>query len=511
MSPPPEPFLDFDDEALVWWDRPAWSEQPPRAVRSAHPVRPRAAPRTLAGDLARLRTGLAPHGAALAAASLLALAALVAIVVVLRVADGAGPPVGRETAASPARPGNEARAPSPPRSPRLLREGHRGAAVRDLQHALAALGYYEQPADGAFGDGTAAAVGAFQSASGLLADGVVGATTTAALRDAVAARAAIDAGTVEEGLEEAVAAGRLGAEAAGRHRRTLAGARAALAELPPGRSAVVAAVLRSVAVHADAYDGPRSLTLFGMLEANVDHLRANALPPSPRDMRDADGVVYRFFAGHGFQFHPLASFSSLNGLARRGLRAEAGALAEALVARGIPVGNALAWEYFFPFGGPSRWSSGFAQAIGAQALARAGELLDDPALLARARASFRLVPRDLTLDLPYGAWIQEYGYSEMPILNAHLQSIVSLTEYVRITEDEQARVLVESMAAAARSLLHRFDTGCWSRYSLDGAPAGAHYHAYHVRLLRQLARILDDPIWGETASRWAAYEAAGGC
>ena len=509
MSRRADPFLDFDD-ALDWWDEPPAREEPAPSLRTRPARRRRPPPRTFAGDLARLRAALAPHTRLLAAGL-----ALVVVAAVALWRDASAPePSERQASERPAaaaRPGNQAEAPSLPETARLLREGQRGADVRDLQHALAALGYYEQAADGAFGEGTAAAVGAFQSANGLLADGIVGATTAAALRDAVAARAEVDAGSAGEGLEAAAADGRLDEEAAARHRETLTRAQTALAELPSGRGAVVAAVLRSVAVHADAYDGPRALTLFGMLEANVAHLRESPLRDPPGEVIADDGIVYRFQAGHGFQFHPLGSFARLNSLVRRERREQAGTLARALVERGVPVGNGLLWEYYFPFGGPSRWSSGFAQAIGAQSLARAGELLDDPQLLGSARAAFRLIPRELSLELPYGAWIQEYGHSDMPILNAHLQSIVSLDAYVRITGDERAGAFTDNMAAAARSLLHRFDTGCWSRYSLDGSPANAHYHAYHIELLGHLARIREEPIWGETARRWSAYEGAGGC
>ncbi|MGH3094205.1 MAG: D-glucuronyl C5-epimerase family protein, partial [Gaiellaceae bacterium] len=74
-----------------------------------------------------------------------------------------------------------------------------------------------------------------------------------------------------------------------------------------------------------------------------------------------------------------------------------------------------------------------------------------------------------------------------------------------------ARAVVAGMTAAARALLPRFDTGCWSRYSLDGAPASTTYHTYHVSLLRQLARRTGEALWGETAARWKGYLRAGTC
>jgi len=63
-------------------------------------------------------------------------------------------------------------------SPRpTLRQGDKGEAVKDLQ-TLLGIG-----ADGDFGPGTKAAVIAFQRKKGLLADGIVGRGTWAALGD----------------------------------------------------------------------------------------------------------------------------------------------------------------------------------------------------------------------------------------------------------------------------------------------------------------------------------------
>ncbi len=58
-----------------------------------------------------------------------------------------------------------------------------GNAVTALQQRLSDLGYYSGPITGYFGDLTEAAVIEFQRDRGLTADGVVGASTTAALRE----------------------------------------------------------------------------------------------------------------------------------------------------------------------------------------------------------------------------------------------------------------------------------------------------------------------------------------
>ncbi len=65
-----------------------------------------------------------------------------------------------------------------------LRKGSRGDAVKALQQKLIALGYLSGSADGIFGDSTAKAVMAFQTAANLTADGAAGSATIAALNKA---------------------------------------------------------------------------------------------------------------------------------------------------------------------------------------------------------------------------------------------------------------------------------------------------------------------------------------
>lgn len=62
-----------------------------------------------------------------------------------------------------------------------LRRGSKGSAVTELQKKLKRWGYYSGAVDGVFGNGTEAAVKAFQRKNGLTADGVVGPKTAAAL------------------------------------------------------------------------------------------------------------------------------------------------------------------------------------------------------------------------------------------------------------------------------------------------------------------------------------------
>ena len=59
----------------------------------------------------------------------------------------------------------------------VLASGARGEAVRKLQTALKARGYYTKKLDGIYGKGTAAAVEAFQRSAGLAGNGIADSVT----------------------------------------------------------------------------------------------------------------------------------------------------------------------------------------------------------------------------------------------------------------------------------------------------------------------------------------------
>lgn len=64
---------------------------------------------------------------------------------------------------------------------KTLKKGDRGEEVKQLQQALSGLGFNTGGTDGVFGNGTLAALIAFQKSSGLLADGIAGPRTLTAL------------------------------------------------------------------------------------------------------------------------------------------------------------------------------------------------------------------------------------------------------------------------------------------------------------------------------------------
>jgi hypothetical protein len=315
------------------------------------------------------------------------------------------------------------------------------------------------------------------------------------------------AALVAQGLDAAVAAGRLTPEEAGAYRADLARARAGTKALPPLRARLLEAVIADVAAQWRAYTRPRALTLFATLRVNTDWLSSHALAGSYPDLAADDGAVYRFFSGHGYVFHPLANFAKLNSLVAAGNLEGTERLSAALLARAVPGDGGLVWEYEFPFAsGRAPWTSGMAQAVAAQAFARAGDLLSDPALLDAADAAYASVARLLSRASPAKPWVALYDFDRVPVLNAQLQAALSIGDYAAIEGDADADAFAARLTAAARELLPRFDTGYWSLYSLRGDEAPLGYHDYVVDLLRRLAARTGDTAWSEAADRFAAYE-----
>ncbi|MGB2952840.1 MAG: D-glucuronyl C5-epimerase family protein [Gaiellaceae bacterium] len=314
----------------------------------------------------------------------------------------------------------------------------------------------------------------------------------------------VDVGLAKRGLGLAVESGRLDPADAARYRGILYRTENALPLVNRYRYRDLAGVLHDVALRWRAYNAANALTLFSMLDLNVRYLARRDPPQAGTTTVASDGIVYRAFPGQGFQFHPLANFARLNTLV---LAADPATvpLAQALIARGVPVGDRMRWEYGFPFEGASPpWVSGMAQAVAAQALARTAAKFD-PALMDDARAAYRTVPAGLVELVAGVPWIKLYDFSREAVLNAQLQAVISLGDYAALSGDTGAQTLADALAQSSRTLLPRFDTGYWSLYSLGGPYANLNYHTYVVSLLAKLAVRTKDPFWKSYADRFSAY------
>lgn len=316
---------------------------------------------------------------------------------------------------------------------------------------------------------------------------------------------AADARAIRAGLTSAVADGRLDPADAYRYRIDVRTCREVLKLLRYSRLSNLAAVLHVVARHAPRFNRPRALALFGMLELNTEYLAVHSMPASGTDIRDDEGVVYRATWSHGLQFHPLGNFAALNADLTAGNDERAEALARALVARAVGPSGTSRWEYYFSFGGGRPpWTSGMAQAAAAQALAGASVRYGDLALLGAAGRAYRAVADGLVMQLSTGPWVRLYSFNRLVVLNAQLQTVLSVANYAALADDSRAAAFAVRLRRAATDLFPRFDTRYWSRYSL-GRESPLRYHLYVIDLLRKLALRTGEASWTHRADRFDRY------
>ncbi|HEX3805434.1 MAG TPA: D-glucuronyl C5-epimerase family protein, partial [Gaiellaceae bacterium] len=309
-------------------------------------------------------------------------------------------------------------------------------------------------------------------------------------------------------LKSAQKAGRIDAATAASARAEIARAAHLIRTLPNGRGYHVQVALDEAASFSAPLTEPRALELYGALKANDDFFSKHWAPADLTDIVGADGVVYRYFGGYDFRFHPLANFGVLNARIAAGDAAGTQQLADALITRGVyQKGGGIAWEYDFNFsGGRAPWLSGMAQAVAAQAFAAAAALVPAraTAYMNEARAAERVIPKRLINNVSAGPWIRLYGFSSLVVFNAQLQSTLSLQSYATASGDSAAAALAKRMGNAAYAMLPRFDTGYWSYYSLPDEPSPVSYHQFVVSLLKKLA--VNDPRFSAAAARFASYE-----
>jgi hypothetical protein len=193
---------DREPDPDNWFDEPdvsdAWEVRSERLARSRAAGEPEAvdddwlAPAESPPPRRRRPAGIERRRVALAGAALLGIALLIGVLAAAGVFSNGGhpatappttPTASTQTVTTQQTTTTTAQQLTVPAAP--LKPGDKGAAVRQLQRALARLGYSPGKADGSYGPGTESAVKKFQQAQGLVADGIAGSKTLAALKSAL--------------------------------------------------------------------------------------------------------------------------------------------------------------------------------------------------------------------------------------------------------------------------------------------------------------------------------------
>ena len=227
-------------------------------------------------------------------------------------------------------------------------------------------------------------------------------------------------------------------------------------------------------------------------------------------------VVFTYYSGRGVQFQPFETY-------KQGLRElntlkpdveTARAIADRMLELAAPRGPALTWEYFFPFGGPSRpWTSAISQAVATEFFYRVGAALPE-AERARytgaaegAARSFQLGTAQGGVASPQGAGSFYVMYPFAPsqrILNGHLPVLLNVNRYANASGSPIARAVVDQGIAAVLPMLPKFDTGAWSNYQ-PGQEAELGYHEFQTEQLVKLGDETSNATFADYGARFTQY------
>lgn len=259
----------------------------------------------------------------------------------------------------------------------------------------------------------------------------------------------------------------------------------------------------------------RVTPLFTTLSVNTAWFKNNGTRPAGTDKRfKGSRIIFQYFPGSGWQFHPLSNFSKLNAIwtvdtppSRRAQRA----FAKELVRWGVKRGKGLAWEYYFSYqGSPAPWISAISQGAAIQSLARVGERFNNKGFLrAAVRGSYLFdTPAPQGLRVRRDGGFHYLGYSgnkRKIILNMFLSSLDGLRSFALIADNRRGRYLYQRGLDNARTITPKFDTGSWSLYSLDGQKSDAHYHQLTITFLDKICDYTGEDVFCKTRDRFKSY------
>jgi hypothetical protein len=326
------------------------------------------------------------------------------------------------------------------------------------------------------------------------------------------------ASTVSDSLAKLQSSGAIDEAKAKSAKKTYDAARSLRKRLSGARQLPLTNQIRTIdtLVKKNRLTGDRVTPLFTMLQVNVDWFGSKG--PAAVGTRSRFGsslIYYQYFAGWGWQFHPLANFSQLNSNwtqsktvgAQRGLSR----FAYELLSFGVNRGGALTWEYYFPFSGsPAPFISSISQGTAIQSLARVGYKLKDPNITSAATAGSKAfgVPAPTGLKISRDGGLHFLGYSgnrNEIIFNMFAQALDGLHDYAEIVNDADARSLYEQGLVAARVELPKSDTGAWSNYELGGVESNLNYHQVLTEFMVRMCEDTKEAVFCGLHDRLASY------
>jgi D-glucuronyl C5-epimerase C-terminus len=315
--------------------------------------------------------------------------------------------------------------------------------------------------------------------------------------------------TVRSELKRLLAAGEIDAATQARYRRIFDDAIATTRRLSGTRRSELQAVIEIL--HGIAARGQltaaRLPALFATLQRNREWWTTGSLLSYGQRVEFSDSeLVWEYYPGQGIELQVLGTFGKANGLWAAKSDGKLRALLDEMVTLAAQRGGALAWEYYFGFGGGvPPWTSGMAQATGIQALSRAAQRLGSAVYLEAARRALELFslapPVGVRLTTQVGARYLLYSFAPSQIVvNASVQTLVALHDYADFTHSAAAGRLYRAGDRQARLDVRAGNTGAWSLYQLGGAESDLSYHELLTGFLHNLCDRTRTEIYCTTAA-----------
>jgi hypothetical protein len=305
--------------------------------------------------------------------------------------------------------------------------------------------------------------------------------------------------TVRGELDRMLAAGELDQPTHDRYATIYADALATRGRLQGARRVSLAAVLRNTEAIAAAgeFIASRLPALFQTVARNRQWWsQGPLLRPGQRVSFQGSRLVWQYYTGEGLQIQWLGTFGKANALWQGGVYDSAlRELLDEALALAVQRAGGIAWEYLFGFdGGRPPWVSGLAQGTALQAYSRAAVRLGQPPYFQAARAALGIFreapPSGVRVATPAGAHYLIYSFAPgLRVLNAFTQALNGLSDFALLANDAEGQTLFAAGEAQLRTELAAYDTGGWSRYSLQ-RDANLHYHTLARDFLRNLCTRL---------------------
>lgn len=323
--------------------------------------------------------------------------------------------------------------------------------------------------------------------------------------------------TVNAAIQKLESAGTIDPIKAAAARKSYSEARSVRKRVSGDRRAAMTFQIRTVEsmARSNRITWDRVTPLFDTLQNNADWFRTNGPAAAGTDRRfdDTDRIIFQYFAGMGWEFHPLSNFAKLNAVwtvksaaARRSLPT----FAQELIQWSVNRGGAMTWEYYFPFSGSKApFISSISQGTAIQSLARVGDVTKDASITAAATAGAKAfgINAPVGLKIVRDEGFHYIGYSgnrHTIILNMFLQALDGLHDYSIYTNDQAAWELYREGLKAARRETVSSDTGAWSLYSLGGPESPLSYHQLVIGFLAKLCTETTEAVFCTTRDNFQA-------